>query len=121
MRPKFLSWVKSAQHFLVLPRPSRAASCFPNSTINISNHVGAGESGKTTIFKQMKILEKDGDLDHSEMSTWVPSIFNNLQTQMRTVLVEGDRLSIVPSTTEEKVRRPETRAKLSLRAEDLRQ
>jgi hypothetical protein len=66
--------------------------------------LGAGESGKTTIFKQMKILEKNGEMDEKERESWLSSVYNNVQTQMRTVLVEGEKFELVPKTEDEKVR-----------------
>ncbi|KAJ5073759.1 guanine nucleotide-binding protein g(o) subunit alpha [Anaeramoeba ignava] len=51
--------------------------------------LGAGESGKSTLFKQMRILQ-DGQFSDDEIEKNKPSIFNNCISQMK-ILVEESR------------------------------
>lgn len=45
-----------------------------------------GESGKSTIFKQMKILQDDGGFTDEEKVTFREQIYNNCISQMRTMI-----------------------------------
>merc|ERR1719198_1146789 len=47
--------------------------------------LGAGESGKSTIFKQMKILYGDNSLSQEDMNLLRSIIFNNIITTMQTI------------------------------------
>ena len=47
--------------------------------------LGAGESGKSTIAKQMKILHKDG-FSETERKKFMPVVFANTVQAMVTIL-----------------------------------
>eukprot|EP00008_Paramoeba_atlantica_P006008 CAMPEP_0201483966 /NCGR_PEP_ID=MMETSP0151_2-20130828/8160_1 /ASSEMBLY_ACC=CAM_ASM_000257 /TAXON_ID=200890 /ORGANISM="Paramoeba atlantica, Strain 621/1 / CCAP 1560/9" /LENGTH=352 /DNA_ID=CAMNT_0047867369 /DNA_START=566 /DNA_END=1624 /DNA_ORIENTATION=+ len=55
--------------------------------------LGAGESGKTTITKQMKILYMDGFTDE-ERRAFVPVIHSNVILSMRTLVMNAPKLDI---------------------------
>jgi len=48
--------------------------------------LGPGESGKSTIFKQMKIIQKDGGFSEEERLEFKPVIVGNCITQMKVLL-----------------------------------
>jgi hypothetical protein len=54
---------------------------------------GAGESGKSTIAKQMKIIHKEG-FSAEERATYKSIIFNNVISAMRSILSAADDLGI---------------------------
>ncbi|XP_060521271.1 guanine nucleotide-binding protein G(o) subunit alpha-like [Cylas formicarius] len=47
--------------------------------------LGAGESGKSTLVKQMKIIHADG-FTHAELSSYRPTVLDNLLSSMKYVL-----------------------------------
>lgn len=51
--------------------------------------LGTGESGKSTVFKQMKIIHKDGYSD-AEKRTFIPHARANLIANMK-LLIQGAR------------------------------
>ena len=55
--------------------------------------LGAGESGKSTIFKQMKVLYGLG-FGEAEMRQMVPVIYNNTIVGMRTIVEACETLNI---------------------------
>jgi len=56
--------------------------------------LGAGESGKSTVFKQMKIIQDNGGYSIEELLTYKPSIFSNCISQMRVMLEAAAYLQI---------------------------
>lgn len=55
--------------------------------------LGTGESGKSTIAKQMKIIHQDG-FSEEERKGYIPIIYSNMVTSMK-VLIEGhDELNV---------------------------
>jgi len=48
--------------------------------------LGPGESGKSTVFKQMKILQDGGGFSDEEKYTFRDQIYNNCVSQMRTMI-----------------------------------
>jgi len=50
--------------------------------------LGPGESGKSTIFKQMKIIQLDGGYSTDELEEFRPIVYANILSQMR-VLIEN--------------------------------
>jgi len=55
--------------------------------------LGTGESGKSTLFKQMKVLQ-DGGYSEEEASKFVYRVYGNVVTQMRVLLLAADKLKI---------------------------
>ena len=55
--------------------------------------LGAGESGKSTVVKQMKIIHGDG-YQREELESYKSTIHDNLLTSMRTVINGMNMLSI---------------------------
>lgn len=49
------------------------------------NLLGAGESGKSTLVKQMKIIHADG-FTYAELSSFRPTVLDNLLASMKYVL-----------------------------------
>jgi len=54
--------------------------------------LGAGESGKSTLFKQMITIYGKG-YPESERRTFVPIIYNNIITSMKTLCQQSDQFS----------------------------
>eukprot|EP01117_Protostelium_nocturnum_P012021 TRINITY_DN43_c0_g1_i1.p1 TRINITY_DN43_c0_g1~~TRINITY_DN43_c0_g1_i1.p1 ORF type:complete len:352 (-),score=119.88 TRINITY_DN43_c0_g1_i1:106-1161(-) len=48
--------------------------------------LGAGESGKSTIFKQMKIIQQNGGYSTEELASYKSIIFGNCITQMKNII-----------------------------------
>ena len=55
--------------------------------------LGAGESGKSTVVKQMKIIHGDG-YSQQELESFTPVIFGNLASSMRVVVTNMEKLGI---------------------------
>jgi GTPase SAR1 family protein len=55
--------------------------------------LGAGESGKSTIFKQMKVINKDGYSD-KEKKTFISIIASNTITSMNAMLAAYEKLGV---------------------------
>ena len=58
--------------------------------------LGAGESGKSTLFKQMITIYGKG-YPESERRTFIPIIFNNVITSMKTLCQQSDVFSPIPT------------------------
>jgi len=59
--------------------------------------LGTGESGKSTIFKQMKILQVNGGYSEEELLSFKPVIYSNCISQMKVLLkVATTDLGLVP-------------------------
>jgi guanine nucleotide-binding protein subunit alpha, other len=54
---------------------------------------GAGESGKSTILKQMKLIYSQGFSDHEKLE-WKPVIFSNIVQSFKTIAEAMSELSI---------------------------
>jgi len=74
--------------------------------------LGPGESGKSTIFKQLKILQDDGGFTHEELERYKGLIFYNCISQMRT-LVESAVALATPLEKRESIENAQTLLKLS--------
>jgi hypothetical protein len=48
--------------------------------------VGAGESGKSTVFKQMKIIQQNGGYSEEELQSYKYIVYGNCITQMKTLI-----------------------------------
>lgn len=57
------------------------------------HHVGAGESGKSTVLKQMKLIYASG-FSKTEKLEWKPVIFNNIVQAFRTIYEAMNELDI---------------------------
>ena len=55
--------------------------------------LGAGESGKSTIFKQMKIINKDG-YSETERKTFVGIVHSNTISSMKTLMEAFEKLEM---------------------------
>jgi GTPase SAR1 family protein len=69
--------------------------------------LGAGESGKSTIFKQMKILSLDGGFTREELNDYKFVVYGNCITQMKVLLNAAVKLNInvAKEENEERVQR----------------
>eukprot|EP00009_Paramoeba_aestuarina_P008523 CAMPEP_0201518156 /NCGR_PEP_ID=MMETSP0161_2-20130828/9068_1 /ASSEMBLY_ACC=CAM_ASM_000251 /TAXON_ID=180227 /ORGANISM="Neoparamoeba aestuarina, Strain SoJaBio B1-5/56/2" /LENGTH=214 /DNA_ID=CAMNT_0047915845 /DNA_START=70 /DNA_END=711 /DNA_ORIENTATION=- len=56
--------------------------------------LGPGESGKSTLFKQMKILQRGGGFTDEELASFKQAVCGNLLTQMKIVISAAKELSI---------------------------
>lgn len=62
--------------------------------------LGPGESGKSTIFKQMKIIQKNGGYSEEELMAYRYIIFGNCITQMKVIVSAAFKLGIEFSSDE---------------------
>ncbi|KAJ3429570.1 guanine nucleotide-binding protein g(o) subunit alpha [Anaeramoeba flamelloides] len=62
--------------------------------------LGAGESGKSTLFKQMKLLQ-DGNFDEDDFQTYKNIIRQNVITQMRVLILASDQLGVPIQNTKD--------------------
>lgn len=60
--------------------------------------LGPGESGKSTIFKQMKILQLDGGFSSDEMAKYRTLVFRNCVSEMKVLATAAQKLEIPLST-----------------------
>eukprot|EP01094_Clydonella_sp_ATCC50884_P014468 TRINITY_DN2489_c0_g1_i3.p1 TRINITY_DN2489_c0_g1~~TRINITY_DN2489_c0_g1_i3.p1 ORF type:complete len:399 (+),score=138.68 TRINITY_DN2489_c0_g1_i3:130-1197(+) len=56
--------------------------------------LGPGESGKSTVFKQMKIIQKSGGFTQDELKQYRFIVFGNCITQMKVLVAAGEKLEI---------------------------
>lgn len=73
--------------------------------------LGPGESGKSTIFKQMKIISMAGGFTREELMTYKFVIYGNCITQMKVIVHAAAKLGVSMST-EENAERADRLAKL---------
>jgi len=66
--------------------------------------LGPGESGKSTIFKQMKILQLGGGFTEQELKAYRYIVFGNCITQMKVIVAAAEKLGIEYASPENKVR-----------------
>ena len=64
---------------------------------------GIGESGKSTIFKQMKILQIGGGFSTEEAISYRNLVYLNLITDMKAMLAAAARFQIQMSTQQNQV------------------
>eukprot|EP01122_Echinamoeba_exundans_P014065 TRINITY_DN6297_c0_g1_i1.p1 TRINITY_DN6297_c0_g1~~TRINITY_DN6297_c0_g1_i1.p1 ORF type:complete len:350 (-),score=49.34 TRINITY_DN6297_c0_g1_i1:199-1248(-) len=62
--------------------------------------LGPGESGKSTIFKQMKILQLDGGFSQEEMVKYRNLVFRNCVSEMKVLTTAAQKLEIPLSSTQ---------------------
>ncbi|KAJ5069610.1 guanine nucleotide-binding protein g(o) subunit alpha [Anaeramoeba ignava] len=70
-----------------------------NSPQNKILLLGAGESGKSTLFKQMKLLQ-NGKFSDQDVEYFKPHIYYNCITQMKVLVLAAERLGIPIDNTE---------------------
>jgi len=63
--------------------------------------LGPGESGKSTIFKQMKILQKKGGFSKEELQSYKYIVYGNCVTQMKVLVSATTKLNISISAENE--------------------
>jgi len=73
--------------------------------------LGPGESGKSTVFKQMKIIQDNGGFTTEELQSYKYIVYGNCVTQMKVIVNAAMKLNIQLSTEDNK-RRGERLAKL---------
>jgi len=56
--------------------------------------LGPGESGKSTIFKQMKIIQDNGGYTNQELMEYKYVVFANCISQMKCIVEAGEKLNI---------------------------
>jgi GTPase SAR1 family protein len=66
--------------------------------------LGPGESGKSTVFKQMKIIQKNGGYKEEELATYKFIVFGNCITQMKVIVSAAMKLGIELDSEENKAR-----------------
>src|SRR5207253_9118887 len=66
-------------------------------------YIGPGESGKSTIFKQMKIISLNGGFTREERMEYRMVVFGNCITQMKVIVNAAAKLSIDMGSDENKV------------------
>ncbi|GAM18327.1 hypothetical protein SAMD00019534_015020 [Acytostelium subglobosum LB1] len=68
--------------------------------------LGAGECGKSTIFKQLKILQDNGKWTENELIEFRNSIFVNVTTQMQVLLAAAEQFNadLLPDNIEPAIR-----------------
>eukprot|EP01119_Soliformovum_irregulare_P005727 TRINITY_DN17478_c0_g1_i1.p1 TRINITY_DN17478_c0_g1~~TRINITY_DN17478_c0_g1_i1.p1 ORF type:complete len:368 (+),score=64.84 TRINITY_DN17478_c0_g1_i1:68-1105(+) len=54
--------------------------------------LGSGESGKSTIFKQMKLIQDNGGFSDDELDSYKFIIFGNCVNQMKVIVNAGEKL-----------------------------
>jgi len=66
--------------------------------------LGPGESGKSTVFKQMKIIQKNGGYKPEELATYKFIVYGNCITQMKVIVSAAMKLGIEMETDDTKAR-----------------
>jgi len=66
--------------------------------------LGPGESGKSTIFKQMKIIQVNGGFSQQELKDYKYIIYGNVITQMKVIVTVALKLKIELSSPENTAR-----------------
>lgn len=62
--------------------------------------LGAGESGKSTIFKQMKIISMYGGFTNEELEFYKTVVYGNCITQMKVIVGVAQKLNITLESNE---------------------
>jgi len=55
--------------------------------------LGAGESGKSTLFKQMILIHGKGFKEEAERKSFIPIVHSNILTSMKTLCEQSDKLA----------------------------
>lgn len=70
--------------FFLVSLPVNVSRHTPSHHLILVSPLGAGESGKSTILKQMKLIYSQGFNKHERLE-WKPVIFNNIIQSFRTI------------------------------------
>ncbi|KAJ5073655.1 guanine nucleotide-binding protein alpha-4 subunit-related [Anaeramoeba ignava] len=65
--------------------------------------LGTGESGKSTFFKQMKLIQNK-NFDEKTLNSFKPTIFSNALSQMKILCVMADQLGIPVENDEVRIK-----------------
>lgn len=65
--------------------------------------LGPGESGKSTIFKQMKIIQDNGGFSTDELQSYKYIVYGNCVTQMKVIVNAAMKLDIALDSDENRV------------------
>jgi hypothetical protein len=57
--------------------------------------LGPGESGKSTMFKQMKILARQGGYTEGELQRYKATVYNNCIGQMQLLSEQAEQAELV--------------------------
>jgi len=66
--------------------------------------LGPGESGKSTVFKQMKIIQDNGGFTTEELQSYKYIVYGNCVTQMKVIVNAATKLNIELDSDENKRR-----------------
>lgn len=55
-------------------------------TVGLNSFIGSGESGKSTIVKQMKIIHKEGFSD-AELAEYRPIVYKNVLDSAQAIII----------------------------------
>jgi len=66
--------------------------------------LGTGESGKSTVFKQLKLMQSKGKLPDEELKRWIGVVHSNCVTQMKVILNEAEFRKIRMVSEENRIR-----------------
>lgn len=66
--------------------------------------LGTGESGKSTVFKQMKIIQDHGGYSTDELKEYTYIIYANCITQMKSILEAAQKLNMSVANQDNSVR-----------------
>jgi len=66
--------------------------------------IGPGESGKSTIFKQMKVIQDNGGFSQEDLQSYKYIVFGNCITQMKVLVTAAAKLNIELSNEENRKR-----------------
>lgn len=70
-----------------------------------ANRAGAGESGKSTVLKQMKLIYASG-FSKTEKLEWKPVVFNNIVQAFRMIYDAMNELDVKFANEENEARLP---------------
>ena len=77
---------------------------FGGASLTFVSVSGPGESGKSTIFKQMKIIQMNGGFTEEEKKAYRYIVFGNCITQMKVIVTAADKLGVSYSSPQNKER-----------------
>jgi len=66
--------------------------------------IGPGESGKSTIFKQMKVIQENGGFSQEDLQSYKYIVYGNCITQMKVLVTAASKLNIEFASDENRKR-----------------